>query len=107
MLKLDNIKIREDITDEAVLKYACKKYGINFNEVKKYSIFSKSIDARNKEKILYIYEVDICVKNEGKILKRVKKDVSISENKEYVFPVKIENNDKKIVIDEKVTDEHE
>ena len=48
MLKLDNIKIREDISDEAVVKTACKKYNIDFNKVKKYSIFSKSIDARNK-----------------------------------------------------------
>lgn len=57
MLKLDNIKIREDISDEAVVKTACKKYNIDFNKVKKYSIFSKSIDARNKEDIFFNYSI--------------------------------------------------
>lgn len=64
MLKLDNIKIREDIEEIDVVKYACKKYSIDFNEVKKYSIFSKSIDARNKKDILYNYSILLeCSKN--------------------------------------------
>ena len=64
MLKLDNIKIREDIEELDVVKFACKKYGIDFKEVKEYSIFSKSIDARNKKDILYNYSILIeCSKN--------------------------------------------
>ena len=83
MLKLDNIKIREDITDEAVVKYACKKYGINFNEVKKYSIFSKSIDARNKEDILYNYSVIL----ECSSAYENKKSKYIFEDKKILEPV--------------------
>ena len=57
MLKLDNIKIRKDFKEEEIVKLACKKYGIDFREVNKYYIFSKSIDARNKEDIFYHFSI--------------------------------------------------
>jgi len=81
MLKLDNIKIREDIEDVDIVKYACKKYNINFNEVKKYSIFSKSIDARNKDDILYNYSVLVECSNiyESKKTKYIFEDKKIAE----------------------------
>ena len=33
MLRLENIKIREDLTDEEVAREACKKYQISFSDV--------------------------------------------------------------------------
>ncbi len=59
MLRLENIKIYEDLTDDEVVKEACKKYKLDFKDVKKYSIYKKSIDARDKENIFYNYTVDI------------------------------------------------
>lgn len=59
MLRLENIKIYADLTDDEVIKEACKKYKLDFKDVKKYSIYKKSIDARDKEKIFYNYTVDI------------------------------------------------
>lgn len=59
MLRLENIKIYTDLTDDEVLKEACKKYKLDFKDVKKYSIYKKSIDARDKENIFYNYTVDI------------------------------------------------
>ena len=57
MLKLDNIKIRKDIDENKILEIACKKYNIKFKDVKKHYIFSKSIDARNKKDIFYVYSI--------------------------------------------------
>ena len=45
MLRLENVKIYEDLTEEDVVKKACEKYNIDFNEVKKFVIYKKSIDA--------------------------------------------------------------
>lgn len=59
MLRLENIKIYEDLTEDKVLKEACKKYKIDFKDVIKYSIYKKSIDARDKEKIFYNYTIDV------------------------------------------------
>ena len=71
MLRLENIKIREDLSDEDVVKEACKKYQISFSDVEHFSIFKKSIDARNKDDIYYNYTIDI--KYTGKGGKEIKK----------------------------------
>lgn len=71
MLRLENIKIREDLTDEDVVREACKKYQISFSDVEYYNIFKKSIDARNKDDIFYNYTID--VKYTGKGGKEIKK----------------------------------
>lgn len=71
MLRLENIKIYEDLTEEDVVKIACQKYKLDFKNVKKYTIYKKSIDARNKDKIFYNYTIDIDY-NRNKTLKNVK-----------------------------------
>ena len=75
MLRLENIKIREDLSEEDVLREACKKYQISFSDVEYYNIFKKSIDARNKEDIYYNYTVDVKYTGKGgKDIKRVTKE---------------------------------
>ena len=77
MLRLENIKIREDLENVDVAKVACKKYKIEFSDVNEYSIFKKSVDARNKSDIFYNYTIDVKVKNEKKYpkVKQVDKEV--------------------------------
>ena len=71
MLRLENIKIREDLSEEEVVREACRKYQISFSDVEYYNIFKKSIDARNKDDIFYNYTID--VKYTGKSGKNIKK----------------------------------
>ena len=71
MLRLENVKIREDLSEEDVVREACKKYQISFSDVEYYNIFKKSIDARNKDDIFYNYTID--VKYTGKGGKEIKK----------------------------------
>lgn len=59
MLRLENIKIHEDLSEEEVVKEACRKYKLDYREVEKYTIFKKSIDARNKDDIFYNYTIDV------------------------------------------------
>ena len=71
MLRLENIKIREDLSEEEIVREACRKYQISFSDVEYYNIFKKSIDARNKDDIFYNYTID--VKYTGKSGKNIKK----------------------------------
>lgn len=66
MLRLENIKIREELNNEEVLKRACKKNHIELKDVLSFYVFKKSIDARNKEDIFYNYTIDVEVKDEKK-----------------------------------------
>lgn len=59
MLRLENIKIRQDLSDEDVVKEACKKYKLDYKDVEKFVIYKKSIDARNKDDIFYNYIIDV------------------------------------------------
>ena len=72
MIRLSNIKIRKDISDEELFEHIYKKFKINKNTVIKKQIVKKSIDARNKDDIFYNYSVEIECKNEDKIKGGVK-----------------------------------
>lgn len=75
MIRISNIKIYKDITDEEVLQTAIKKYKIQKENITEWHISKKSIDARKKDDVHYSYSIDICVKNEEKFLKN--KDISL------------------------------
>lgn len=84
MIRISNIKlnINEDIKN--IEKEVIKKLRIERKNLLKYHIFKESIDARRKGKIDFIYTVDVLVKNEDEVLKKIKdKDVSQSPNLEY------------------------
>lgn len=94
MLRLENIKIREDLSDEEVVKEACKKYQINFKNIEYYNIFKKSIDARNKDDIFYNYTIDI--QYSGKYGKKVKK-VS-KENYQLEINIKRKSEKRPVIV---------
>ena len=62
MFRLRNIKIREDLTEEQVFQKAIKANKIKQEEIEKWYIYKKSIDARKKEDIYYNYTIDIKLK---------------------------------------------
>lgn len=71
MLRLENIKIYEDLTEKEILEKACLKYKLDFNKIIKYNIFKKSIDARNKNNIFYNYTIDIEYNGKNRNIKLV------------------------------------
>ena len=84
MLRISNIKIFKDLSDEEILDQALIKNKINKSDILSWQISKKSIDARNKDNIHYNYSIDIKVKDEKKYNKLTK----ISD---FIFP-KIEIN---------------
>ena len=93
MFRLENIKIYEDLTDEEVVKKACQKYKLSFNKVQDFSIYKKSIDARNKNNIFYNYTIDISYNGNVKNAKIVSK-----ENFELEIDVKRKSRFKPVII---------
>lgn len=85
MIRIENFKVREDLSNEDLIKVICKKNRINIEDIIEWSIFKKSIDARNKDDIHYIYTIDIVHKNEKKM-----KNLKLIDNEDVVE--KYENN---------------
>ena len=77
MYRLKDIKIRENISDIEVFRRAIKAYGISESKVKRWRIFKKSIDARNKADVHFVYTIDIDT-DDKKIVSRLTKVDEIS-----------------------------
>lgn len=78
MYRLSNVKIRENLSKEQVIDFALKKYKIKKENVKEAYIFKKSIDARDKNDILYNYAIDVELVKDVKI-----KDAQVVEKYEF------------------------
>lgn len=88
MIRVPEIKLYLDEEEEKLKELLAKKLNISPNDILTYKIFKKSIDARRKDKIHFVYTLDCQVKDEEKLLKRYsKKGVSkvkdTSRNYEY------------------------
>ena len=89
MIRLDNIKIFEDLSEEQVISKALKKNRVEENDVLEANIVKKSIDARDKRNVHYNYSLDIKVNDESKyphlkIVKELDKQI-INKNRNSVY----------------------
>ena len=97
MIRIRQIKLPINHNEEDIKIKVSKKLNIKPSDIKYFKINKKSIDARNE--INYIYEVDISLDNEKKILKKKLKDVIIPKDETYKFNITGTKNLKhKIVI---------
>lgn len=69
MLRINNVKIYDNFTNEQLLNFICKKFKINKNDVIDFVISKKSIDARKKIDVHFNYCFNIKVKDENKYKK--------------------------------------
>lgn len=90
MIRIRQIKINLDSKQDIKDKVS-KILHINVNEIKSLKINKKSLDARKKDNLFYVYEVDIEIENEKKLLRKYKSnDIFETPNEEYIFPPKKE-----------------
>ena len=66
MLRLSNIRIRDNLNEEQIVSAALKKYRIPRNELLSHVIVRKSIDARNKDDVFFSYTLDVNLRTEGR-----------------------------------------
>ena len=71
MIRIRQIKINLDSKQDLKSKVA-KILHINEKEILNLKINKKSLDARKKDNLFYVYEVDIEVLNEKKLLRKYK-----------------------------------
>lgn len=66
MLRINNIKIRKDISDKELIEIVIKKNKIKKEDILEWHISKKSIDARKKDDVHYTYSIDLKLKDENK-----------------------------------------
>ena len=87
MIKVRQIKIdvREDNTSNLKNK-VLKKLRTDDNHLKELKIIKKSIDARDKNNVYYVYEVNVVLDNEDIVLKNKSNDIDKTIEEEYKNP---------------------
>ena len=86
MLRISNIKIFKDISNQDVFEIAIEKNKIDKNDILDWHISKKSIDARKKDNVHYNYSIDIKVVNESRYKK-------LQKVKEFNLPnIKVKNS---------------
>lgn len=88
MINVKQVKV--EVSKEAELKEKiAKKLHIKSSELLFYTILRRSIDARDKEKIYFVYEVNVELPNEANFLKKnTHPDISLAVNQTYQVPGK-------------------
>ena len=100
MIRLRQIKLNIEETDTELISKIANKLKITEQDIKSINIIKKSLDARKKDNLFYVYEVDIETPLENKILlKNKSQDIFKTPIEEYVFPSLKQNNfNKKTII---------
>ena len=101
MIRIRQVKVPIiDDNDMCIKKKISNKLNIDNSLINNYKIIKKSIDARDKSNIFYVYELDVLVSDEDKIIRRNKSsDIFISPIEEYKFEVTGTNKlDNRIVL---------
>ncbi len=83
MIRISDIKLGLDDSEEELKKKVLKLLGVK--DVKSFAISKKSIDARKKPDIYYVYSVDVETDNENGFVKKIK-NAQVIEKKPYTFP---------------------
>ena len=96
MILIDSIKIKADIkSDDDAILITTKKYNIkNARDIK---IVKKSIDARKKDNIQYIFSITLNCDNEDILIKK-NKNISKYEPLKYNIPSKVSKDHKVCII---------
>ncbi|QHQ62431.1 NAD(P)-binding protein [Anaerocolumna sedimenticola] len=86
MIQINQLKIKIDHTMEDLKKLIAKQLKIPETEIIEYSILKRSIDARKKNDILFVYSVEVKVPEEKKIIKRIHNpNITLGERPKYNF----------------------
>lgn len=87
MISVRNIRLEPDEYEERLLKLAARELGIRPRDVRSLKITKKSLDARKKDDIHWLYSIAVETDNEAELLRRTKsKNVGTYEKYEYVIP---------------------
>ena len=86
MLRASEIKLSLAQSERQLPLVLSRTLGIKSEEILSWSIYKKSIDARKKDLIHFVYSIDFQVENEESMLKRLsKKGVTVAENISFQY----------------------
>lgn len=87
MLRLANVKVGLDGGSDAPLEAALRKLKIGREQVLSWRIYKKSVDARDKSSVHFVMTVDVAVRQEDALLRRLKPGIAQKAPSDAAPPV--------------------
>lgn len=85
MLKISEIKLPLDHSEDSLRRAILEKLQISDDELIDFSIFKRSYDARKKSAIVFVYIVDVETVNDAELLEKFKSDPHVSETPDTTY----------------------
>ncbi len=86
MIQITQLKLNIDHTQEDLKKLIAKQLKVSEQEILNFSILKKSVDARKKKEIFYVYSVEVTLSEEKRVMKRIHgPNISFGERPGYQF----------------------
>jgi len=80
MIRLTELSLPLDHSPAALRDAILKRLGLNASDMRNYTVFKRSYDARKKNStILFVYVIDLDVRNEDMVLKRMAGDRNVGK----------------------------
>lgn len=87
MIRINQIKLPLEHKEDELVQKIIKTLKISKSQLKDYHIIKKSIDARKKPELFYVYSVDAEVEHETAVLKKVNNNnIMLTKTKKYHIP---------------------
>lgn len=87
MIRINQIKLPIEHTEKQLRKKVCKTLHITEEQLLEISIAKRSIDARRKPELQYVYSVDVSVISETSVLKKVNNNnIMLISTRKYDIP---------------------
>ncbi len=87
MIRISQLKLPYDHSPEALLLAAAKELRVPSEAIRSYRVVKRSIDARKKDNILFIYTLDVETDKEERTVKRSgSRKAGIAADRSYIFP---------------------
>ena len=86
MLRINQLKLPVGHSAEQLKKKIIKTLQIREGDLKQYSVRKRSIDARKKPELYYVYSIDLAVTDEARVVKHAKGRVQRVTERHYQIP---------------------
>ncbi len=87
MIRIQQLKLPLIHNEQMIEEKICATLGIRSGQNFQYEIVRRSVDARKKPQLFYVYTVDVTMSGEGKLVKKLHKpNIQLMQKSRYHFP---------------------
>ncbi len=98
MIRIQNLKLPLDYTEDTLLRAAGRKLHIPFSQIRSVRLRKRSIDARRRDAICFLVTLDVLCDGEKRILSKLSRDKDVFAETEKPYRVRICRSSERPVI---------